>query len=230
MLNEELTYYMNQPLNVKVALSKTRIREWNKVFNGSVYVAFSGGVDSLVLLHLVRDVLGADVVAVFVDTGLEYPEIREFVKSFPNVEFIKPKLTFTEVVKKYGYPVISKSVSRSIYDVRHSKSEKLRDKRLNGDEKGNMGVIPKKYRYLIDAPFEISDKCCDIMKKSPFHKYEKRTGNHPFVGTLVEESERRKTSWMQHGCNAFDMKYPQSRPLSFWTRQDILQYIYMRII
>ena len=51
---------------------------------------FSGGKDSTVLLDLVRK-LYPGIVAVFVDTGLEYPEIREFVKRFENVEWLKPK-------------------------------------------------------------------------------------------------------------------------------------------
>lgn len=36
----------------------------------------------------------------------------------------------------------------------------------------------------------------------------------------------RKTQWIKHGCNAFDIEHPTSQPLSFWTEQDILEYLY----
>ena len=31
--------------------------------------------------------------------------------------------------------------------------------------------------------------------------------------------------WLQAGCNAFDSKHPESKPMSFWTEQDVLLYI-----
>lgn len=52
--------------------------------------------------------------AVFVDTGLEYPEIRDFVKTFDNVDWLKPKLNFRKTIDKYGYPLISKEVSEKV--------------------------------------------------------------------------------------------------------------------
>ena len=80
------------PLEVKVLLTKDRIRQWvNEYGEDGTYVAFSGGKDSTVLLHLVRERY-SNVPAVFCDTGLEYPEIREFVKTFDNVIWLKPKM------------------------------------------------------------------------------------------------------------------------------------------
>ena len=78
---QDLKQFQAMPLPVKVALTKTRIRSWVNEFGvNGVYVSFSGGKDSTVLLHLVREEF-PDVPAVFIDTGLEYPEIREFVRS-----------------------------------------------------------------------------------------------------------------------------------------------------
>lgn len=65
------------------------------------------------------------------------------------------------------------------------------------------------------------------MKKEPFKNYEKETGQHPFIGTLVEESRLRKTEFLKrdNGCNAFNIDRPTSLPLSFWLEQDILEYL-----
>jgi len=94
-----------------------------------VYISFSGGKDSTVLLDIARK-LYPNIKAMFIDTGLEYPEIREFVKTFENVDWIKPKLTFRKVIEKYGYPFIGKEISNCIYGAR--KGSKTRLKRLQG--------------------------------------------------------------------------------------------------
>lgn len=226
-----------QALNLesKVLLTKARIKEWMAHYDGKAYVAFSGGKDSTVLLHIARSIF-PDIPAVFTDTGLEYPEIREFVKTIDNVEWLYPikwdkwsqtwqRTSFKEVISTYGYPVISKEQAGYIYDYRHSASEKVRHERLNGNAWGR-GKIAEGYKYLIDAPFEISPKCCDVLKKAPAHHYSKITGRMPIIGTLAVESQLRETSWRQHGCNIYDGRHPVSRPLSFWTEQDILEYLY----
>ena len=165
-----------------------------------------------------------DTPAVFVDTGLEYPELREFVKTIDNVIWVKPEMNFKKVIQTYGYPIISKEQSQFISEYKASKSEKLKNIRWNGNKWGR-GKISKKWRFIVNAPFMVSHKCCLIMKKKPAKKYEKETGNKPIIGTMTCESQSRKTAWLQHGCNAFDGKRPSSQPLSFWTEQDILAYI-----
>lgn len=214
------------PLEAKIIKTKMRIREWYDHWNEDVYISFSGGKDSTVLLHIVRE-LYPDVPAVFVDTGLEYPEIREFVKNVDNVIVIKPKMNFKEVIEKYGYPIISKEQALFIHEVRNCKNKDGINyyKRLNGNKWGR-GKISEKWKYLIDAPFKVSNKCCDIIKKNPIKKYEKETLLHPFIGTLAIESKVRQTTYLKNGgCNAFQLKRPISNPLGFWTEQDILQYI-----
>jgi len=114
----ELQSMQSSPLSVKVALTKQRIREWvNHYGLDSVYVSFSGGKDSTVLLHIAREMY-PEMKAVFVDTGLEFPEIRDFVKTFGNVDWVKPKMTFKQVIEKYGYPMISKEVAECVYGAR----------------------------------------------------------------------------------------------------------------
>lgn len=122
---EDLKYFQAMPLDIKVAMTKTRIREWVKEYGtDGVYVSFSGGKDSTVLLHIARQIY-PNIKAVFVDTGLEYPEIRKFVKTFDNVEILRPKMRFDEVIKKYGYPIISKEVAECVYGARRFLEEQL---------------------------------------------------------------------------------------------------------
>lgn len=81
------------------------------------------------------------------------------------------------------------------------------------------------YKYMMYAPFIISDKCCDVMKKDPAHRYEKATGRMPILGQMANESRLRMQKWLMYGCNAFELENPQSNPMSFWTEDDIFQYI-----
>jgi len=105
------------PLYRKIGISIARILEWYTHWNGKVYVSFSGGKDSTVLLHLVRSQL-PDVPAVFSNTGLEYPELRKFATNFDNVIVLYPKMNFHQVLSQYGYPLISKEVAEAIYYAR----------------------------------------------------------------------------------------------------------------
>jgi 3'-phosphoadenosine 5'-phosphosulfate sulfotransferase (PAPS reductase)/FAD synthetase len=218
----QLRQRQGQPLEVKEQLTASRIKAYYEHLNGDVYVSFSGGKDSTALLHQVRRIY-PHVPAVFVDTGLEYPEIRDFVKTIDNVIWLKPKMPFTQVIEKYGYPVISKETAQKIREVRETKSEKLREKRINGDEKGN-GKIPDKWQFLINAPFKISDRCCHVMKKEPVKKYEKETGRGAIVGTMAADSRLREGSYLQHGCNSFENR-PMSTPMAFWLEHDVWDYI-----
>lgn len=113
------------PLDMKVAHTKTRIREWVREYGiDGVFISFSGGKDSTVLLHIARQMY-PNIKAVFVDTGLEYPEIRQFVKTFDNVDILRPKMRFDEVIKKYGYPIISKEIAECVYGARRFLEEQL---------------------------------------------------------------------------------------------------------
>lgn len=225
----QLKQMQSLPLEVKIEKSKLRIKEWYGHYEGNVNVSFSGGKDSTVLLHLVRSVY-PDVEAVFVDTGLEYPEIRNFVKTIDNVKWLKPKMRFDEVIKKYGYPVISKDVSHVIYFA--LKGSIWAINRLKGLEKDGSSFGENsfknryiKYQYLLEAPFKISDRCCNYIKEQPIHNYQKQNSCMPFVGLLADESHRRLSAYLLNGCNGFSKKIPSSTPIAFWTEQDVLRYI-----
>ena len=192
-----------------------------------VTVSISGGKDSAVLLDLARRCF-PDIEAVYVNTRLDFPEVRRFAMNTPNVTVLQPKMRFAEVIKEYGWCFPTKETACTIYYARKGSAWAIkRLQGLNGD--GTQSKYRQshyvKWAYLVDSPFKISDRCCSIMKEAPLEKYEKESGKHPMVGTMAVESERRRQAWLQTGCNNFDSKHPISKPLSFWTTQDILRYI-----
>lgn len=225
--NEDLKIMQSWNLERKIQVTQTRIIEWYEKWDGQVYISFSGGKDSTVLLDLARRIY-PNIPAVFIDTGLEYPELRKFVKLIDNIIWIKPKMNFKSVIQKYGYPLISKEVSQKIYEARRTPcgacAARFEENNTHTLKYGNRYSMVK-WKWLKDSNIPISHMCCTIMKKEPAKRYEKETGRKPIVGTMAYESNLRKTVWKKNGCNAFNSKRPISQPLSFWTEQDVLLYL-----
>lgn len=76
-----------------------------------------------------------------------------------------------------------------------------------------------------DLPAKISHLCCNEMKKKPLHKWQTKQKVKPILATMAEESRVRKQAWIKNGCNAYEGYKAKSQPMSFWTEQDVLQYI-----
>ena len=97
----------------------------------------------------------------------------------------------------------------------------------NGVETGEYSRMYNKSRYLfmLEAPFEVSNMCCKVMKKAPVKKFARQTGRKPITAQMACESKLREAQWLRTGCNAFESKEPISNPMSFWTEQDVLWYI-----
>lgn len=220
LTKEEFHKRINWTLTRKILESSKRIIEWYEAWEGNVYISFSGGKDSTVLLHLARRIY-PNITGVFVNTGLEYPEILSFVKTIDNVEWLRPKIPFHKIIDKYGYPVISKENAQKIDEIRNTKSKKLKYKRLYG----KYGRLPNKWKYLINTNIKISHRCCYFLKKSPLKRFENINHSIPMIGNLATESKLRKFTYLKNGCNLYDSKSPKSAPLSFWTEKDIWDYI-----
>lgn len=261
---EDLRKLQAQSLDDKVQRTLGLISEWYEHWDNQCYVSFSGGKDSTILADIAAKwcaIAGIPLDLVFVDTGLEYPEIKEHVRTFAQYLRVKydndvqhtvlrPKMTFAEVIAKYGYPMIGKTQSNCIRLARQNLNQNKYSLRLmhlgvTVDDAVTMGLqIPepdmiarfqraadgskfnnKKYRELLDVDFLVSDVCCDIMKKTPLHTYEKMTGRHGITGQMADESMIRENAWLKNGCNAFTAKVPKSNPMSFWLGQNVLEYI-----
>lgn len=268
----ELQSMQAAPLAVKISLTRDRIKQWVEHYGeDGVYISFSGGKDSTVLLQLVREMYPG-IPAVFVDVPTQYPELREFAKTFDNVNILPPPMSFMQLCNKYGFPFISKEVSDRVYFAQKylkwlggtqetkrptdfslrgflgigeaslenvtldaltmALQEKDRDKarHLLGDgfaaDDSRMYEDAMKYKFMALAPFTISRKCCDVLKKIPLHNYERDTKRVPMTAQMASESRIRTQRWMLNGCNGFDLKRPISHPMAFWTEQDVLQYIW----
>ena len=96
----DLKQMQSLPLRAKVLMTKQRIKAWYEHWDGDVYLAFSGGKDSTVLKHII-DSMYDDVPAVFVNTGLEFPELRTLAMRQKNVVRVDPKMKFYDVILPY---------------------------------------------------------------------------------------------------------------------------------
>ena len=83
----------------------------------------------------------------------------------------------------------------------------------------------ERYKFLLTAPFNVSNRCCSVFKKDISHRYNKTNKMHPILASMASESRLRTQKWLENGCNGFDLKEPVSNPMSFWTDSDVLLYI-----
>jgi 3'-phosphoadenosine 5'-phosphosulfate sulfotransferase (PAPS reductase)/FAD synthetase len=224
MTYEELKFRQGWTLEQKIDHSVGVVSTFKERMNGRIYVSASGGKDSGVMLDIIRRFVDKNVPAVFCNTGNEYPEVVKFVRQTENLITIRPEIHIKQLIEKYGFPLISKEQSQYIRQAKHTNSEKLRNIRLYGSMNG-IGKIAERWKHLIDAPFDLSEKCCFYLKKKPFAKLQKQTGLYPIIGTMAGESRLRLQKWLQHGCNSFETNMIASYPMSIWTENDVWEYI-----
>lgn len=170
---------------------------------------------------------------VFCDTGLEFPELRKHVKTFPGTVWIRPKRKFPDVIKNIGVAVGSKQIAMQLrrlkeYTKNPSKKNAATRKlyetgiRRDGKKSKHLGLSPF-WKRMLNSPFNVSDQCCDIFKKEPWDRYERETGRKGISGSTVYESSVRRMSYMQTGCNTFEKGKELCRPISIFSEEDIWQ-------
>lgn len=218
------------PLEFKVIKSRALIQEALNMYGKGVYVSYSGGKDSTVLSHIARSI-EPDILHIFSNTTCEYPETMKHIQwekkhngmnlvtVTPYDKYGKP-WNFRRVVEDEGFPLFSKVVANAIRTYRRAKTERTKQNSID--------YITRRFKRFLDyKDFNISDKCCDKLKKAPIKKTAKKLGMEcAIIGTLAEESRQREMDWVNFGCNVFEAKKDsQCRPLSFWTEKDIYDYI-----
>ena len=161
------------------------------------YVSFSGGKDSTVVSYLLDMAIpGNTIPRVFINTGIEYKKIVDFVrnKKAKDDRFIEilPHKSIKETLEKEGYPFKSKYHSRCVNDYKAGKQFGINY--YEGTNIKNEWNCPAKLKYQFETEmsFKISAKCCDRMKKDPFKEYIKKTGRGiAIIGLMREEGGQR---------------------------------------
>jgi hypothetical protein len=190
---DELKEKQSLPLNLKIRMTQERIRAWVNFYGvDGVYISFSGGKDSTVLLDIVRSMYFRRIPAVFVDVPTQYPELKEFATSFDNVTVVKPKISFAAVCEKYGFPLISKEVSECVQGARKYLTSLLNDGTLAQTDR----QTDRPYRYWYD-------------RVTGTGKYQKK----PHIPNADEKS----LSSMSRG--GYDRKYRRVRGIEEFTRK-----------
>jgi len=202
------------PLSEKVAYSQHIIDEI-LIEHQKPVIAWSGGKDSTVLLHLILK-QRPNIEVVWVNTGVEFPECVGFIRQLAhdwgiNLYIAKPKMNFWEVVDKYGYPFFGKG-NGSGYWYNRVKLWK---------RKGN-----KELSRIIEIA-RASNECCRILKENPAKNlYRELNVDCVVLGNMVSESHQRFLIWYKKGEHFFSNSESRWKawPLSIWTDENIWEY------
>lgn len=228
---DTLASLRSMPLEAKIIQTKYLINQAVRTFGEDhCYISYSGGKDSTVLSHITKQ-LYPNILHLFANTTNEYPETLKHIQweikeNHTNIMIVYPidskgeMWNFKKVVEHYGYPMFSKRVSNAIRTYQHAKTPRTKQNSIDYIERNF-----KKYQKYMELP--ISDKCCDKLKKEPLRRKAKELGMKCVIlGILASESYQREKAWLEYGCNVFNQfKDNQCKPLSFWTDDDINEYI-----
>lgn len=210
-----------------------RSREFYERLNGNVFCSV-GGLDSITLLLFLRKYVSKDIPGVSV-SSLEDKSIQEVHRQLDNMIILKPLKSKVQVIKEFGYPVISKSIADKIEQIQNptEKNATVRNAIITGqtgDYGGNkfsrfMRLSDKWQKLFIEQqpPFKVSGKCCYYMKERPCDIYARETGQALYMALMIAEGGRRAMALMQHGCNYYGKTVTRSCPFAFFSRQDILR-------
>lgn len=221
------------------------IRAWefynHPEVDGNCYVAV-GGLDSITLLLFLRSI-GIDVPAISV-SSLEDRSIQAIHRKL-GVQSLAPLKSKVEVIREYGWPVLSKEIAGKISLLQNprEKNVTVRHAIITGEtgayggyRKGTRMKLPQKWLEKFGGyeneregvqygvpDFLVSDKCCYYLKEKPCNNYAKESGRFPYMGLMASEGGRRKKALMLNGCNYISPGTKRSCPFAIFTRQDLLQ-------
>lgn len=207
-------------LDYKIKYAEEVLKKAYKDNNGNLFISFSGGKDSTILRHIALR-LFPDLKVVFSNTTNELADVLKYIKTFPNVITVTPNMHFKKVVETHGFPLVSKEVSQKVNELKHTNGRITRHTRLYGDKKDN-GKCPTKWRFLAEMPFDITHKCCSILKKNPLEKWAKNNGNPKPIIALMSDESRLRQQLSLYGSDNGDKIYPFLN--TGWTEADIWAY------
>jgi hypothetical protein len=244
MTPQEFMQKQSLPYEAKVIHAQLRAREFYDHMDANVYCSV-GGLDSITLLLFLRKYVSKDIPGVSV-SSLEDRSIQRIHRQLDNMILLKPYKSKVQVIKEFGYPVISKMKARKIEHIqkpdnpkqtyihalftgdmgeqgkfKHSKEIKLPDKWLK-----LFGGLYNSHRPDLScqiAPFKVSDRCCHWMKEKPINDFAKKNNLVPYMGLMASEGGQRRLGLRKNGCNYYGKTVTRSCPFAIFNRQDLLQ-------
>lgn len=223
----DLRQRQSLPLEMKIQKSTRTIEDFYELTDGNCYISTSGA-DSSVLDWICKQTIYDKKIERVSVAGAEPRENIKLLNDRGDT-LLKCVADKKQIITEWGYPIISKSQAMCISRY-HRGNEEVKEKRLNGyiGDNGKLitdGKISNKYKELIYAPFEVSEKCCDKFKKRPLMIFHNKTKKHPITAELASESRNRQQQYLKHGCILNSDNKTKCTPLGFWTKQDILKCI-----
>lgn len=227
----------------KVRYAETRAWEFYKhpEVAGECYVSV-GGLDSITLLLFLRSI-GIDVPGVSVSV-LEDKSVQAVHRQI-GVEMLKPSKSKVQVIREFGWPLISKEVADRIDSLQNPTDRNARQRHssitgeINGAGSGQFSESARLAQRWLEKfggyeneregvnyqvpDFLVSDKCCYYLKEKPLADYAKETGRYPYMGLMASEGGRREKALMLNGCNYISPRTKRSCPFAIFSRQDLLR-------
>lgn len=246
-VDEKIAYFRAKqqlPYEAKVRYAAHRVREFEsecarRELNTHVSV---GGLDSITLLMFLRRI-GVDVPAVSV-SSLEDRSIQRVHREL-GVIALKPLKSKVQVIREFGYPILSKEIAGKISLLQHpsDKNKTVRHAIITGEtgeyggnRTGTRMKLADKWLKLFGGyeneaegvrygkpDFLVSDKCCYYLKEKPCDDWAKANHSVPYLGLMASEGGRREKALMRNGCNYFGETTIRSAPFAIFSRQDLLQ-------
>ena len=236
---------MQMPYDFKVNYAYTRVKEFitecdKRGLNTHISV---GGLDSITLYKFINEYCGYTVHGISC-SSLEDKSIQAVHKEM-GIEVLKPYKSKVEVIKEFGYPILSKEIAAKIEHLQNptDKNKTIRHAIITGEtgayggyRTGSRMKLSQKWLELFGGyenenenvnyktpDFKVSDKCCYYLKEKPCDDWAKAHNSVPFLGLMASEGGRRQKALMINGCNYFGKSTIRSAPFAIFNRQDILQ-------
>jgi hypothetical protein len=243
MTPAEFRQKQSLPYEAKIAHAIVKAQEFYDRMNGEVFCSV-GGLDSITLLVFLRREIAKDIPGASVSI-LEDRSIQAVHQTFDNFMRLKPLKSKTEVLREFGYPVISKEKAGKIHLLQNPtvKNATVRHAIMTG-KTGKLGGykhsaqmrLPQKWLELFGgpenqnygthyqtAPFKVSNRCCYYLKERPCELYTKSSGRKPYLGLMASEGGQRAKALTLHGCNYYGKTISRSCPFAIFSRQDLLR-------
>lgn len=171
----------------------------NKYGEDNFHLSFSGGKDSTILHYLLDMALPNNKIPrVFINTGIEYNAIVDFVKSMAEKDdrfvIIQPTKPIKQMLEKYGYPFKSKEHSLRVNQFNKGYKGNYLKKYLGKTDYKGKFMCPKILLYQFEerGKYNYSNLCCQKMKKEPIYQWEKENNRHiAITGMRAEEGGHR---------------------------------------